>query len=130
MGCAPMAFLLWSQVMKYNPANPRWVRARPVYAPLPSVQVRCNRADPPAAARLQVGRDRFVLSNGHACALQYVMLHLTGYDVSMDDLKAFRQMGSKCGPAACPVPCLRLFSLHWFVCVCGAACTRQDAGPP
>lgn len=42
-----------------------------------------------------MGRDRFVLSNGHACALQYVMLHLLGYDVSMEDLKAFRQLESK-----------------------------------
>eukprot|EP00054_Salpingoeca_dolichothecata_P018382 m.112845 g.112845 ORF g.112845 m.112845 type:complete len:685 (+) comp22849_c1_seq1:50-2104(+) len=66
MGCAPMAHLLWSEVMNYNPANPKWSN-----------------------------RDRFVLSNGHACALQYIMLHLTGYDsVSMDDLKAFRQLNS------------------------------------
>lgn len=43
----------------------------------------------------QTNRDRFVLSNGHACALQYVMLHLTGYDLSMDDLKQFRQLNSK-----------------------------------
>lgn len=40
-------------------------------------------------------RDRFVLSNGHACALQYAMLHLAGYDLSLDDLKQFRQLGSK-----------------------------------
>jgi len=66
MGCAPIAFLLWSQIMKYNPKNPHWIN-----------------------------RDRFVLSNGHACALQYVMLHLSGYDVSLDDLKSFRQLGSK-----------------------------------
>eukprot|EP00002_Diphylleia_rotans_P025438 TRINITY_DN502_c0_g1_i1.p1 TRINITY_DN502_c0_g1~~TRINITY_DN502_c0_g1_i1.p1 ORF type:complete len:673 (-),score=161.00 TRINITY_DN502_c0_g1_i1:147-2165(-) len=66
MGCAPMAHLLWSRFMKYSPANPKWF-----------------------------GRDRFVLSNGHACALQYVMLHLSGYDVTMDDLKSFRQLDSK-----------------------------------
>jgi transketolase len=40
-------------------------------------------------------RDRFVLSNGHGCALQYIMLHLTGYDLTMDDLKSFRQLNSK-----------------------------------
>ena len=65
MGCAPMAHLLWNEVMKYAPSNPNWMN-----------------------------RDRFVLSNGHACALQYTMLHLTGYNVSMDDLKGFRQLGS------------------------------------
>ena len=42
-----------------------------------------------------MGRDRFVLSNGHACALQYVMLHLLGYDLSLDDLKNFRQLDSR-----------------------------------
>jgi len=66
MGCAPMAHLLWSEVMKYSPADPLWSN-----------------------------RDRFVLSNGHGCALQYSMLHLTGYDVSLQDLKDFRQVGSK-----------------------------------
>lgn len=66
MGMAPMAHLLWSEFMRYNPRNPRWIN-----------------------------RDRFVLSNGHACALLYTMLHLTGYDISIDDLKRFRQVGSK-----------------------------------
>lgn len=66
MGCAPIAHLLWTRQMAYNPADPTWAN-----------------------------RDRFVLSNGHACALQYSMLHLTGYDLSIDDLKAFRQLGSK-----------------------------------
>ncbi|EDQ91115.1 uncharacterized protein MONBRDRAFT_20362 [Monosiga brevicollis MX1] len=66
MGCAPMAHALWSAVMNYNPSNPRWFN-----------------------------RDRFVLSNGHACALQYCMLHLTGYDMTMDDLKSFRQVESR-----------------------------------
>ena len=42
-----------------------------------------------------INRDRFVLSNGHACALQYIMLHLMGYDLTMDDLKAFRQLDSR-----------------------------------
>eukprot|EP01121_Diplochlamys_sp_Union-15-3_P007329 TRINITY_DN1852_c0_g1_i3.p1 TRINITY_DN1852_c0_g1~~TRINITY_DN1852_c0_g1_i3.p1 ORF type:complete len:291 (+),score=58.23 TRINITY_DN1852_c0_g1_i3:64-936(+) len=67
MGMAPIAHLLWKKYLKYSPTHPDW----------------------PA-------RDRFVLSNGHACALLYVMLHLTGYpDWTMDDLKAFRQLGSK-----------------------------------
>ncbi|EGD81735.1 transketolase [Salpingoeca rosetta] len=66
MGCAPMAHALWSYVMNYNPGNPKWSN-----------------------------RDRFVLSNGHACALQYCMLHLTGYPLTIDDLKHFRQVGSK-----------------------------------
>jgi len=67
MGMAPIAHLLWTQFLKYSPANPKW----------------------PA-------RDRFVLSNGHACALQYAMLHLTGYtEWGMEELKSFRQLGSK-----------------------------------
>jgi transketolase len=66
MGCAPMAHLLWNQVMKYAPSDPKWI-----------------------------ARDRFVLSNGHACALQYTMLHLAGYNLSIDDLKQFRTLGSK-----------------------------------
>lgn len=66
MGCAPMAHLLWSEVMNYSPSRPEWWN-----------------------------RDRFVLSNGHGCALQYSMLHLTGYGLTIDDLKNFRQLGSK-----------------------------------
>ena len=66
MGCAPMAYLLWAEVMQYSGKDPAWIN-----------------------------RDRFVLSNGHACALQYTMLHLTGYSVSKDDLSKFRQLGSK-----------------------------------
>ena len=65
MGCAPIAHVLWSEFMKYSPSDPKWTN-----------------------------RDRFVLSNGHACALQYSMLHLTGYALSMDDLKSFRQLHS------------------------------------
>ncbi|KAI5452639.1 Transketolase [Naganishia albida] len=65
MGMAPAAHVLWSRFMQANPANPKWYN-----------------------------RDRFVLSNGHACALQYTMLHLLGYKVSMDDLKQFRQLNS------------------------------------
>ncbi|KAG0012184.1 Transketolase [Entomortierella chlamydospora] len=66
MGCAPMAHLIFSRYMNYNPKNPKWAN-----------------------------RDRFVLSNGHACALQYILLHLMGYNVTMDDLKSFRQLHSK-----------------------------------
>lgn len=66
MGAAPMAYVLWSRFMKYNPANPSWI-----------------------------DRDRFVLSAGHGSILLYSLLHLTGYDVSLDDLKHFRQWGSK-----------------------------------
>jgi len=66
MGMAPMAHILWSEVMNYSPSNPQWFN-----------------------------RDRFVLSNGHACALLYTMLHLTGYPLTIDDLKAFRHVGSK-----------------------------------
>ncbi|GAB5354624.1 hypothetical protein AAMO2058_000134800 [Amorphochlora amoebiformis] len=66
MGMASMAHVLWGEVMKYNPKNPKWI-----------------------------ARDRFVLSNGHSCALQYIMLHLTGYDsVGLGDLKKFRQIFS------------------------------------
>eukprot|EP00300_Choanocystis_sp_HF-7_P027351 c32444_g1_i1.p1 GENE.c32444_g1_i1~~c32444_g1_i1.p1 ORF type:complete len:683 (+),score=150.73 c32444_g1_i1:122-2050(+) len=66
MGDAPMAHVLWGRVMRYNPKNPFWTN-----------------------------RDRFVQSNGHGCALLYSMLHLTGYDqISMDQLKQFRQLGS------------------------------------
>ena len=65
MGCAPMAFLLWNEFMNYSPTDPGWIN-----------------------------RDRFVLSNGHACALQYTMLHLTGYGVTAKDLSEFRRIGS------------------------------------
>lgn len=67
MGCAPMAHVLWGSQMNYDPSQPKWIN-----------------------------RDRFVLSNGHSCALLYSMLHVTGYsDMTMDDLKAFRQLGSR-----------------------------------
>jgi len=66
MGAAPMAYTLWSRFMNHNPKNPKWFN-----------------------------RDRFVLSAGHGSMLLYSMLHLSGYDVSMDDLKEFRQWGSK-----------------------------------
>ncbi len=66
MGMAEIAEVLWRRFLRHNPANPAW-------------------AD----------RDRFVLSNGHGSMLQYALLHLTGYAVTMEDLKAFRQMHSK-----------------------------------
>lgn len=67
MGAAPMAFVLWDRFMRYNPKNPKWFN-----------------------------RDRFVLSAGHGCMLHYALLYLTGYDsVSIDDIKQFRQWGSK-----------------------------------
>ncbi|MFQ3216230.1 transketolase [Paraperlucidibaca sp.] len=66
MGMADIAEVVWRQFMRYNPANPNWIN-----------------------------RDRFVLSNGHGSMLQYALLHLTGFDVSIDDLKAFRQLHSK-----------------------------------
>jgi transketolase len=67
MGAAPMAFVLWDRFMRFNPKNPAWFN-----------------------------RDRFVLSAGHGCMLQYALLHLTGYDsVSIDDIKQFRQWGSR-----------------------------------
>ena len=66
MGAAPMAFVLWSRHLRFNPNEPRWAN-----------------------------RDRFVLSAGHGSMLIYAMLHLAGFDVTMDDLKSFRQYGSK-----------------------------------
>ncbi len=66
MGCADFAALLWHDHLRYDPANPQWP-----------------------------DRDRFVLSAGHGSMLLYAMLHLTGYDVSLDDLKSFRQLHSK-----------------------------------
>ncbi|WP_161889005.1 transketolase [Pontibacter russatus] len=66
MGAAPMAHVLWTDAMHYNPANPDWAN-----------------------------RDRFILSAGHGCLLQYCYLYLTGYNLSLDDLKNFRQLHSK-----------------------------------
>jgi transketolase len=66
MGMADIAEVLWNDYLKHNPTNPKWV-----------------------------DRDRFVLSNGHGSMLIYSLLHLTGYDVSIDDLKNFRQLHSK-----------------------------------
>ncbi|MDQ5858074.1 MAG: transketolase, partial [Acidobacteriota bacterium] len=66
LGAAPMAYVLWSRHLKHNPRDPAWP-----------------------------DRDRFVLSAGHGCMLWYCLLYLTGYDLTMDDLKAFRQWGSR-----------------------------------
>ena len=66
MGMADIAVALWTRHLRHNPANPHWI-----------------------------GRDRFILSNGHGSMLQYALLHLTGYDLSIEDLKAFRQWHSK-----------------------------------
>ncbi|OAA63405.1 Transketolase, bacterial-like protein [Niveomyces insectorum RCEF 264] len=65
LGMAPVAHVLFSRFLKYNPKNPQWPN-----------------------------RDRFVLSNGHGCMLLYAMLHLAGYAVSMDEIKRFRQLDS------------------------------------
>jgi transketolase len=66
MGCAPMAYALWQRHLKHDPRAPHWF-----------------------------DRDRFVLSAGHGSMLLYSLLHLTGYDLSLDDIKNFRQFGSK-----------------------------------
>ena len=65
MGLAPLAYVLWTRYLRHNPSDPAWPN-----------------------------RDRFVLSVGHASMLLYALLHLTGYDLSLDDLKRFRQWGS------------------------------------
>ena len=65
MGAAPMAYVLWTHFLKHHPANPGWV-----------------------------DRDRFILSAGHGSMLLYSLLHLTGYDVSLEQIKRFRQWGS------------------------------------
>ena len=65
MALAPAAYVLWMEHLRYNPANPKWFN-----------------------------RDRFVLSNGHASMLQYAILHLAGYNISLDDIRNFRQWGS------------------------------------
>jgi transketolase len=66
MGAAAMAYVLWTRFLRHSPRNPRWF-----------------------------ARDRFVLSAGHGSMLLYALLYLTGYDLSLDDLKAFRQLGSR-----------------------------------
>ena len=66
MGAAPMAFALWTRHLRHNPRNPAWP-----------------------------GRDRFVLSGGHGSMLLYSLLHLSGYDLELDELRNFRQFGSR-----------------------------------
>ncbi|HEX9728802.1 MAG TPA: transketolase [Gemmatimonadales bacterium] len=66
MGLAPVGYVLWTRHMRHNPADPTWI-----------------------------GRDRFVLSAGHASMLLYGLLHLTGYDVTLEDIAQFRQWGSR-----------------------------------
>ena len=66
MGMADIAEVLWNDYLRHNPANPAWAN-----------------------------RDRFILSNGHGSMLQYALLHLAGYDLSVDDLRNFRQLDSK-----------------------------------
>ena len=66
MGAAPMAYVLWARYLKHNPSNPEWP-----------------------------DRDRFILSAGHGSMLQYALLHLSGYDLSMEELKNFRQWESR-----------------------------------
>src|SRR6476661_592912 len=66
LGAAPMAYVLWTRFLRHNPQNPKWEN-----------------------------RDRFLLSAGHGSMLLYSLLHLTGYDLSLDELKNFRQFGSK-----------------------------------
>src|SRR5437773_4136461 len=66
LGAAPMAYVLWTRYLSHNPKNPLWP-----------------------------DRDRFVLSAGHGSALLYSLLHLTGYDLPMEELQRFRQWGSR-----------------------------------
>jgi hypothetical protein len=66
MGMAEIAVALWTRHLVYNPANPKWAN-----------------------------RDRFVISNGHGSMLLYALLHLTGYDLPIEELRRFRQLGSK-----------------------------------
>jgi len=66
LGAASMAYVLWTRFLRHNPRDPSWPN-----------------------------RDRFILSPGHGCALLYALLHLTGYDLPLEELKRFRQWGSK-----------------------------------
>src|ERR687893_1142271 len=66
LGAAPMAYVLWTRFMRHNPRNPKWFN-----------------------------RDRFLLSAGHGSMLIYSLLHLTGYDLPLEELKRFRQLHSK-----------------------------------
>jgi len=86
LGAAPMAYVLWTRFLKHNPKDPSWF-----------------------------DRDRFVLSAGHGSALLYALLHLSGYDLSLEEIRNFRQHGSRT-PGA---PGVRL-----------CARRRGDDGPP
>jgi len=66
LGAAPMVYVLWTRFLRHNPTNPHWFN-----------------------------RDRFVLSAGHGSMLLYSLLHLTGYDLPLEQIKQFRQWGSK-----------------------------------
>src|SRR5882724_10548856 len=66
LGAAPMAYVLWTRFLRHNPKNPKWEN-----------------------------RDRFLLSAGHGSMLLYSLLHLTGYDLPLDEIRRFRQWGSK-----------------------------------
>ena len=66
MGSAAMAYALWDRSLKFNPRDPHWP-----------------------------DRDRFILSAGHGCALLYALLHVTGFDLPLEELKKFRQWGSR-----------------------------------
>src|SRR3979411_3456424 len=66
LGAAPMAYVLWTRFLRHNPRDPKWP-----------------------------DRDRFAFTAGHGSMLLYSLLYLTGYDLTLDDLKAFRQWGSK-----------------------------------
>jgi transketolase len=66
LGCAPMMYILWCKIMNFNSSDPLWIN-----------------------------RDKFILSNGHACALLYSMLYLLGYNYNINDLENFRQLHSK-----------------------------------
>ena len=67
LGAAPMAYVLWTRFLKHHPSNPAWL-----------------------------DRDRFVLSAGHGSMLLYSLLHMTGYDLSLEQIKQFRQLHSRC----------------------------------
>jgi transketolase len=66
LGASPMAYVLWSRFLRFNPADPHWLN-----------------------------RDRFILSAGHGSALLYSLLHLFGYDLPLEEIKRFRRFGSK-----------------------------------
>ena len=93
MALAPAAYILWTRFLRHNPSNPEWL-----------------------------DRDRFVLSCGHASMLLYSLLHLSGYDLPLEEIKAFRQWGSRTPghperghtPGVCPRSgCPGVMEPHW-----------------